>query len=247
MSEPENPFGNIPFLGDLARMLQGQGSIQWEAARQLAYSNATEGQVEPNVDPAVRFRLAELGRVAELHVQQATGLDTAVGGRAIEIVPVNRTAFTSHTLDAYRPLFETLAGSLGSSPPTITSVDIEPLSSGRHRRRPGPGHARSAARARRPDDAGHGHRVDGRPSGPPFLRPVRPAAAPPAERRDPDPPERPSRPSPRTGASPRTSCCCGSACTRSPPTPRSACPTSGPSWNGSCVTTPAASDPIPAR
>ena len=129
MSEPENPFGNIPFLGDLARMLQGQGSIQWEAARQLAYSNATEGQVEPNVDPAVRFRLAELGRVAELHVQQATGLDTAVGGRAIEIVPVNRTAFTSHTLDAYRPLFETLAGSLGSSPPTITSLDIEPLSS----------------------------------------------------------------------------------------------------------------------
>ena len=83
MSE-ENPFGNIPFLGDLARMLQGQGSIQWEAARQLAYSNATEGQVEPNVDPAVRFRLAELGRVAELHVQQATELDKAVSGRSIE-------------------------------------------------------------------------------------------------------------------------------------------------------------------
>ena len=126
MSEPENPFGNIPFLGDLARMLQGQGSIQWEAARQLAYSNATEGQPEPNVDPAVRFRLAELGRVAELHVQQATGLDTAVGGRAIEIVPVNRTAFTSHTLDAYRPLFETLAASLASGP-AISSLDIEPL------------------------------------------------------------------------------------------------------------------------
>jgi putative hydrolase len=120
----DNPFGNIPFLGDLARMLQGQGSIQWEAARQLAYSNATEGQTEPNVDPAVRFRLAELARVAELHVQQATGLDTAVGGRSLEVVPVNRTAFTSHTLDAYRPLFETLAGSLGPSP-TIESVSTD--------------------------------------------------------------------------------------------------------------------------
>ncbi len=128
MSDPDpsgdNPFGNIPFLGDLARMLQGQGSIQWEAARQLAYSNATEGQTEPNVDPAVRFRLGELARVAELHVQQVTGLDTAVGGRSLEVVPVNRTAFTSHTLDAYRPLFETLAGSLGQSP-TIESLSVD--------------------------------------------------------------------------------------------------------------------------
>jgi putative hydrolase len=119
--EPSDPFGSIPFLGDLARMLQSQGSIQWEAARQLAYSNATEGKAEPNVDPSVRFKVAELGRVAELHVQQATGLDTAVGGRTIEVVPVNRTAFTSHTLDAYRPLFETLAGSLGQTP-TITAT-----------------------------------------------------------------------------------------------------------------------------
>jgi putative hydrolase len=113
------PFGGIPFLGDLARMLQSQGSIQWEAARQLAYANATEGQAEPNVDPAVRFRLEELARVAELHVQATTGLETAVGARRLEVVPVNRTAFTSHTLDAYRPLFETLATSLGHAP-TIT-------------------------------------------------------------------------------------------------------------------------------
>ena len=127
--EPTDPFGSIPFLGDLARMLQNQGSIQWEAARQLAYSNATEGKAEPNVDPAVRFRVAELGRVAELHVQQATGLDTAVGGRTIEIVPVNRTAFTSHTLDAYRPLFETRAGSLGQTP-TITAMGgLDPFES----------------------------------------------------------------------------------------------------------------------
>jgi putative hydrolase len=112
----DDPFGGIPFLGDLAKLLKAQGSIQWEAARQLAYSNATDGQTEPNVDPSVRFHLQELGRVAELHVQQATGLDTTVGGRALEVVGVNRTAFVSYTLDAYRPLFETLAGSLGQAP-----------------------------------------------------------------------------------------------------------------------------------
>jgi putative hydrolase len=124
----ENPFGNIPFLGDLARMLQSQGPIHWDAARQLAYVNATEGQAEPNVDPSVRFRLQELGRVAELHVQRSTGLETAVGGRTAEIVPVNRTAFTSHTLDAYRPLFETLAGSLGqgSTSPVAGAEGLEP-------------------------------------------------------------------------------------------------------------------------
>jgi putative hydrolase len=121
----DDPFGEIPFLGDLARMLKAQGSIQWEAARQLAYATATEGQVEPNVDPAVRFRLQELARVAELHVQRATGLDTAVGGRSLELVPVNRTAFTSYTLDAYRPLFETLASSLGQVPQVGTGHALD--------------------------------------------------------------------------------------------------------------------------
>jgi putative hydrolase len=121
----DDPFGEIPFLGDLARMLKAQGSIQWEAARQLAYATATEGQAEPNVDPAVRFRLQELARVAELHVQRATGLDTAVGGRSLELVPVNRTAFTSYTLDAYRPLFETLASSLGQVPQVGTGHALD--------------------------------------------------------------------------------------------------------------------------
>ena len=80
-------------------------------------SNATEGMAEPNMDPAVRFKVAELGRVAELHVQQATGLDTAVGGRPSRSCRSTH-AIWSHTLDAYRPLFETLAGSLGRRRPS---------------------------------------------------------------------------------------------------------------------------------
>ena len=56
----------------------------------------------------------------------------------------------------------------------------------------------------------------------------------------------PSRSSPATGASRRRRSCSGSASTRSPRTPCSASPTSGPSWSSSCATTPAGSVPTRA-
>jgi len=117
VSDPEpyggdNPFKGVPFLGDLAKMLQGQGAINWDAARQFAMMLATEGVSPPNVDPAVRIHFQELGRIAELHVQMATGLDTTVGGKSIEVVPVTPAVWAQHALDAYRPLFEHLAGAL---------------------------------------------------------------------------------------------------------------------------------------
>ena len=231
-------------------MLQNQGSIQWEAARQLAYSNATEGKAEPNVDPAIRFKVAELGRVAELHVQQATGLDTAVGGRTIEVVPVNRTAFTSHTLDAYRPLFETLAGSLGQTP-TITAMGgLEPFES---EDLPGdpddptpawPCSASSWGSWRRPCSAWPSARWwAGWPAGPSGSTTSRSRGHRPARSRS---CPGPSRSSPATGASRRRRSCSGSASTRSPRTPCSASLTSGPSWSSSCATTPAGSVPTPA-
>jgi putative hydrolase len=112
----DDPFGAMPFLGDLVRMLQGQGPVHWDAARQLAHAVASEGGVTDNVDPAERFRIQELARLAELHVQQITGLTTTIGGRPVEVVAVNRTTWVARTLDAYRPLFERLAGSLASPP-----------------------------------------------------------------------------------------------------------------------------------
>jgi putative hydrolase len=105
----------VPFLGDLARMLQGQGPLNWDAARQFALMIATEGKPEVNVDPGVRFRYQELGRIADLHVQQATGLDTVAGGRAAEIVPVTPGTWAQRALEAYRPLFEHLATTLGGA------------------------------------------------------------------------------------------------------------------------------------
>ncbi len=113
MSDPEDPFKGIPFLGEFAKMLQGQGPVHWEAARQFALMVATEGVSPPNIDPEVRFQWADLARIAELHVQTVTGLDTTVEGRAVEVVPVTAATWAQRSLDAYRPLFERMAGSLG--------------------------------------------------------------------------------------------------------------------------------------
>lgn len=108
-----NPFEGMPFLGDLAKMLGRQGGAAWEGARQLAVSVATEGASEANVDPVERIALEQLARVADLHVADVTGLSTALTGRPVQGVPVNRTRWVMDSLDAYRPLMERLAGALG--------------------------------------------------------------------------------------------------------------------------------------
>jgi putative hydrolase len=111
---PDNPFEGLPFFGDLAKLLGQGGGIPWEAARSLALAVATEGQSEPNVDPVERIKLEQLGRVAELHVADLTGLSTSVGGRELTIMPVNRALWATRTLDAFRPLLERMASALGN-------------------------------------------------------------------------------------------------------------------------------------
>jgi putative hydrolase len=121
----DDPFRNIPLFGDLARMLQQQGPVSWDAARQLAASIATEGVAEPNLDPVQRMQLEQLARVAELHVANATGLVTSPTGRGITIVPVTRTQWIQQTLNSHRPLFEKLAGSLSGGLGAGLPTDLE--------------------------------------------------------------------------------------------------------------------------
>jgi len=133
VSEPgpfgdDDPFASIPFLGELVKLIGQQGAFSWEAARQLAWSVATEGKPEPNIDPEVRFHFQSLARVAELHVQQATGLDITPGGRPLEMVPVTPGLWAQKTLEAYRPLFEQLSASL-ATPPAIAATDPADLMS----------------------------------------------------------------------------------------------------------------------
>jgi putative hydrolase len=113
-----NPFEGIPFLGDLAKMLQGGagGAGRWDAARQFAAQVATGGTPESNPDPLERIRFEELARVADLRVADVTGLDTSVAGRSVTVVPVTRSEWSRRTLDAWRPLLERLSTSLTATP-----------------------------------------------------------------------------------------------------------------------------------
>lgn len=114
-SGPENPFEGLPFLGDLAKMLQSSGPVSWDAARQFAVQVATEGQPEDNPDPLERIAYEELSRVADLRVSDLTGLSTSTTGRVVTIVPVTRTEWARRALDGWRPLLEKLSTSLAAA------------------------------------------------------------------------------------------------------------------------------------
>ncbi len=121
-----DPFEGMPFLGDIARMLGQQGGAAWDSARQLAVSVATGGASEPNVEPVERMEIEQLARVADLRVADVTGLSTSVSGRAVSVLPVNRTRWVMDTLEAYRPLVERLAESLSPSDPPADADPLEP-------------------------------------------------------------------------------------------------------------------------
>ncbi|MGH9283136.1 MAG: zinc-dependent metalloprotease, partial [Acidimicrobiales bacterium] len=108
-----NPFEGL--FGELAKLLSNQGPVNLEVARQLSQWLATEGVSEPNPDPVERMRYEELVRVADLHVAEATGLPTTVTGGLLTVTPVGRGEWARRALEAYRPLFESLAAGLSGS------------------------------------------------------------------------------------------------------------------------------------
>ena len=127
--DEDNPFGGLPFLGDLGKIFNNQGPIAWDMARQFAHQIATEGKSEPNVDPIQRAELAELARVAELHVANITSLQVAASGRPLSLEAVTRAEWASATLDAYRPLLDRLAERLsnGTLPSDVADADAQIL------------------------------------------------------------------------------------------------------------------------
>jgi putative hydrolase len=111
----DNPFEGLPMFRDLARLFAGQGPINWDIARQIGVWTATEGEAEPNVDPTERIRFEELLRVADLHVSNATGLTTAVGGGLLRVAPTTRADWALRTLQAWRPSLERLAQAVSAA------------------------------------------------------------------------------------------------------------------------------------
>lgn len=100
------------FLQDLSKMFAGGPAGSWDTALQLAGAIATEGQPEPNVDPADRLAIEQLARVAELHVGEVTGRSVE---EPVRIEALNRTQWAKRFLDEERPLLEELSGSIGAA------------------------------------------------------------------------------------------------------------------------------------
>ena len=107
---PDDFFSALPMFGDLAKALQNQGPLNWDAARQFAQLGATGGASEANVDPAARLAFADLTRIAWFHVADVLGSDAP----APEPQVVTRSQWASGTLDAYRHLFTEMATALGA-------------------------------------------------------------------------------------------------------------------------------------
>jgi putative hydrolase len=115
-NDDDDPFTNVPFLGDLANLFGSQGANSWEAARQLAVSVATDNQPEQNVDPLDRIELEQLARVAELQVTASTGLSLDSHGANVTVQPVTRSQWATRTLDDYKALLQKLGTSLSAAP-----------------------------------------------------------------------------------------------------------------------------------
>lgn len=119
-SPDESPFNGLPFFGDLARAMAGQGPLQWDVARQVALMTATSGtNTEPNVDPAARVALERLLPIADMHVRNTIGFMSTTSPTP-GLTVVNRSQWTHHTLEAYKPLFTHLATSLGAVDGTMS-------------------------------------------------------------------------------------------------------------------------------
>lgn len=108
----------MPFFSQLAKAMSNQGPVQWDMARQLAMTTATNSTTESNVDPTVRIAVQQLAEVADMHVRDVTGLTTSKTINAPVIDVVNRSMWVHHTLDAYKPFFTEFATSISGQPIT---------------------------------------------------------------------------------------------------------------------------------
>jgi len=111
---PGNPFGFD--LSQFMRMLQSQGPINVDVARQVAGAiaglDAETGRpvADPPADDATRAAFEQLVRAAQNAVASSTGIAQAL---TVPARCVNRSEWANTTLDALAPVLESLATALG--------------------------------------------------------------------------------------------------------------------------------------
>ena len=110
---PGMPFGGAGFdLSQLMGMLQSQGPVNWDVARQIAAWVAVEGGSERPIDRAAHEQLDELARAAQTHVVGETDLPATF---AAPLRTVGPQGWAALHLDALRPVLEALATTLGKA------------------------------------------------------------------------------------------------------------------------------------
>jgi len=113
-NEPMNPFGPGGFdlskidLNEVVRMLQSDGPVNWDIAKQIAASVALgeAGIPDAPVSAADRTQLEELVRAAQTHVVAETGL-TSTYSAPLRVL--GRAEWAQLHLDALAPVLEALA------------------------------------------------------------------------------------------------------------------------------------------
>jgi len=96
-------------MTQLMRMLQSEGPVNWDIARQVAAWVALEGRDEKTVHEDDREQLQDLARAAQTHVVGATGLTATFQAPVRALEP---RAWADLHLEALRPVLEALATSL---------------------------------------------------------------------------------------------------------------------------------------
>jgi putative hydrolase len=99
-------------LGQVMRLLQSTGPVNWEIARQTAEWVALEGQPEPAVPARDREQFEELAHAAQTLVVGETGLTATF---ATALATVGPKGWVDLHLVALRPVLEAMAATLGAA------------------------------------------------------------------------------------------------------------------------------------
>ena len=121
---PDDEFDENPFeqLGDFFKVIgssdfSGISKINPnENARRLAMSIAADGRPETNIDPVARMEYEQLARVAQLQVENKTGL-LMNRGHPLVIEPLNRSLWAERSISSLEPLLSQMTDSLQEGMP----------------------------------------------------------------------------------------------------------------------------------
>src|SRR5215471_12589526 len=128
MGPGSNPFGFD--LSQLMRMLQSEGPVNWEVAKQVAANIAVADpesgapRDEQPIDTSTVVAYDAVVRAAQLAVAGATGLGET---QAARVACVDRRTWAEQTLEQLHGVLEALAGPLRQPLNALGDADSESL------------------------------------------------------------------------------------------------------------------------